>query len=104
MNPYLKLAIVIVIYLALGWKVLLTAVKNILKGDVFDENFLMTVATIGALCVGEYEEAVLVMLLYRVGEFLQDKAVGMFRSVPSYSSSRARRSPWTAWCCRVIPA
>ena len=51
MNPYLKLAIVIVIYLALGWKVLLTAVKNILKGDVFDENFLMTVATIGALCV-----------------------------------------------------
>ena len=79
MNPYLKLAIVIVIYLALGWKVLLTAVKNILKGDFFDENFLMTVATIGALCVGEYEEAVLVMLLYRVGEFLQDKAVGKSR-------------------------
>jgi Cd2+/Zn2+-exporting ATPase len=83
LNPYLKLAIVIVIYLALGWKVLLTAVKNILKGDVFDENFLMTVATIGALCVGEYEEAVLVMLLYRVGEFLQDKAVGKSRKAIS---------------------
>ncbi|MBQ2312302.1 MAG: cadmium-translocating P-type ATPase [Firmicutes bacterium] len=79
MNPYLKLAIVIVIYLALGWKVLLTAGRNIIHGEIFDENFLMTVATIGALCVGEYEEAILVMLLYRVGEFLQDKAVDKSR-------------------------
>ena len=79
MDPRLKLAIVIVIYLALGWKVLLTAGKNIIRGEIFDENFLMTVATIGALCVGEYEEAILVMLLYRVGEFLQDRAVDKSR-------------------------
>ena len=79
MNPYVKLGIVLVIYLALGWKVLLNAGRNILHGDVFDENFLMCVATIGALCVGEYEEAVLVMLLYRIGEFLQDRAVGKSR-------------------------
>ena len=79
MNPYLKLAIAIVIYLALGWKVLLTAGRNIIHGEIFDENFLMTVATIGALCVGEYEEAILVMLLYRVGEFLQDRAVDKSR-------------------------
>ena len=79
MDPRLKLAIVIVIYLALGWKVLLTAGKNIIRGEIFDENFLMAVATIGALCVGEYEEAILVMLLYRVGEFLQDRAVDKSR-------------------------
>ncbi len=79
MDPRLKLAIVIVIYLALGWKVLLTAGKNIIRGEIFDENFLMSVATIGALCVGEYEEAILVMLLYRVGEFLQDRAVDKSR-------------------------
>ena len=79
MNPHLKLAIVLVIYLVLGWKIILTAVKNIFRGEIFDENFLMVVATIGALCVGEYEEAILVMLLYRVGEFLQDKAVDKSR-------------------------
>ncbi len=79
MDPRLKLAIVIVIYLALGWKIILTAVKNIFRGEIFDENFLMVVATIGALCVGEYEEAILVMLLYRVGEFLQDRAVDKSR-------------------------
>ncbi len=79
MDPRLKLAIIIVIYLALGWKVLLTAGKNIIRGEIFDENFLMAVATIGALCVGEYEEAILVMLLYRVGEFLQDRAVDKSR-------------------------
>ena len=79
MNPYVKLGIVLVIYLVLGWKVLLTAGRNILHGDVFDENFLMCVATIGALCVGEYEEAIMVMLLYRIGEYLQDKAVDKSR-------------------------
>ena len=83
MNPYLKLAIVLVIYLVLGWKIILTAVKNIFRGEIFDENFLMVVATIGALCVGEYEEAILVMLLYRIGEFLQDKAVGKSRKAIS---------------------
>ena len=79
MNPYVKLAIVLVIYLALGWKIILTALRNIKNGDFFDENFLMVVATVGALCIGEYEEAILVLLLYRIGEFLQDKAVDKSR-------------------------
>ena len=79
MDERLKLAIVLVIYLALGWKIILTALRNILHGDVFDENFLMVVATIGALCIGEYEEAILVLLLYRIGEFLQDRAVNKSR-------------------------
>ena len=79
MDPRLKLAIVLVIYLALGWKIILTALRNISHGEVFDENFLMVVATIGALCIGEYEEAILVLLLYRIGEFLQDRAVDKSR-------------------------
>ena len=79
MNDYVKLAIVLVIYLALGWKIIFTALRNIAHGDVFDENFLMVVATIGALCIGEYEEAILVLLLYRIGEFLQDRAVDKSR-------------------------
>ena len=83
MDERLKLAIIIVIYLALGWKIILTAVRNIFHGDVFDENFLMVVATIGAFCIGEYEEAILVLLLYRIGEFLQDRAVGKSRKAIS---------------------
>ena len=79
MDERLKLAIVIVIYLALGWRIIFTALRNIAHGDVFDENFLMMVATIGALCIGEYEEAILVLLLYRIGEYLQDKAVDKSR-------------------------
>ena len=62
-------------YLLLGWRVLLTAVKNIGKGRVFDENFLMALATIGAWAIGSFDEAVGVMLFYRVGEFFEDRAV-----------------------------
>ena len=62
-------------YIIAGWDVLKEAVENIIKGQVFDENFLMSIATIGAICVGEYPEAVMVMLLYRIGEYFQDKAV-----------------------------
>lgn len=62
-------------YIIAGLEVLKDALKNILKGQVFDENFLMSIATIGAICVGEYPEAVMVMLLYRIGEYFQDKAV-----------------------------
>lgn len=61
-------------YLVLGLPILKTAAKNILKGRVFDENFLMSIATIGAVCIGEYAEAVGVMLFYRVGEFFEHKA------------------------------
>lgn len=62
-------------YLIAGGEVLLNAIKNILRGEIFDENFLMSIATIGALAIGEYPEAVMVMILYRVGEYFQDKAV-----------------------------
>ena len=62
-------------YLLLGGKILFAAGKNLFKGQVFDENFLMSVATIGAFCIGEYPEAVGVMLFFRIGEYFEHKAV-----------------------------
>ncbi len=62
-------------YVIVGSEVLLRAGKNILRGQVFDENFLMSIATIGAFCVGEYPEGVMVMLLYQMGELFQEYAV-----------------------------
>ena len=67
-------------YLTVGGDVLLEAVKNIFHGEVFDENFLMTVATIGALAIGQYPEAVAVMLFYQIGELFQDIAVEKSRA------------------------
>lgn len=67
-------------YLILGKDVLITAAKNIGKGRVFDENFLMGVATIAAIVIGDYKEAVGVMLFYRVGELFEDIAVARSRS------------------------
>ena len=69
----------IISYLVLGGEVLFTAVKNILRGKIFDENFLMGIATIGALVIGEYPEAAGVMLFYRIGELFEDIAVGRSR-------------------------
>ena len=69
----------IVSYLVLGGEVLLTATKNISRGKIFDENFLMGIATIGALVIGEYPEAAGVMLFYRIGELFEDIAVGRSR-------------------------
>ncbi len=66
-------------YLAVGYPVLLSTAKNLIKGRVFDENFLMTVASIGAIVIGETSEGVLVMLLYQLGELLQSIAVGSSR-------------------------
>ena len=66
-------------YLLVGFDILQEAFSNILHGELFDENFLMTVASIGAICIGELPEAVLVMLLYRVGEYLQGLAVAKSR-------------------------
>ncbi len=66
-------------YALIGWDVLWRAVQNIFHGQVFDENFLMALATVGACCVGELEEAVGVMLFYQVGEFFQSYAVGKSR-------------------------
>ena len=77
---WLKLAAFIVGYLILGGRVLLEAAKNLGKGHVFDENFLMSVATLGAFAIGEYPEALGVMLFYRVGEFFEHKAVARSRN------------------------
>ncbi len=66
-------------YLVIGWDVLWKAIRNILNGQIFDENFLMSVATIGALLIGEYPEAVAVMLFYQVGELFQNVAVSRSR-------------------------
>ncbi len=67
-------------YLILGRRILLTAGKNLLRGHIFDENFLMSIATLGAFAIGEYPEAVGVMLFFRIGEFFEHKAVERSRS------------------------
>ena len=70
-----KLPLYIAAYVILGYDVVVSAVRNIVKGHVFDENFLMSLSSIGAFFIGEYPEAVAVMLFYQVGEFFQDLAV-----------------------------
>lgn len=75
----INLILFISAYLIFGFDVVMTAAKNILKGDFFDENFLMSIATIGAFIIGDYPEAVAVMLFYQIGEILQDIAVGRSR-------------------------
>ena len=77
---WLHLPVYIAAYLLLGREVLTTAGKNLIKGHVFDENFLMSVATLGAFAIGEFPEAVGVMLFYRLGEFFEHKAVERSRS------------------------
>lgn len=71
-----RLLAFLVPYLVIGWDILWKAIRNILHGQVFDENFLMAIATVGAFCIGEYPEAVAVMLFYQVGELFQSYAVG----------------------------
>lgn len=70
----------LVAYLISGSDILYSALKNILKGKVFDENFLMGIASLGAFIIGEYPEAVMVMVLYQIGEYFQDKAVERSRN------------------------
>ena len=67
-------------YLLIGWKTLVTSAKRIAHGAVFDENFLMSIASLGAFCVGQYGEGVAVMLLYHLGEWLEALAVGRTRA------------------------
>jgi Zn2+/Cd2+-exporting ATPase len=74
-----RLPLFLIPYFIVGWDVLWKAVRNIAHGQVFDENFLMCVATVGALVLGEYAEAVGVMLFYQVGELFQSYAVGKSR-------------------------
>ncbi len=73
------LAVFMAVYLLLGWDVLWRALRNIGRGQVFDENFLMSVSTLGAFAIGEYPEAVAVMLFYQTGEYFQDRAVSRSR-------------------------
>lgn len=81
MNETGKFIGFLVCYAVIGWDIIWKAISNILHGQVFDENFLMTVATVGAMCLGDYKEGVAVMLFYQVGELFQ-----------SYAVSRSRRS------------
>ncbi len=78
-SGWLRLAVFLVPYIVIGYDVLWKAVRNISHGQVFDENFLMSLATVGAFFIGEYAEAVAVMLFYQVGELFQSYAVGRSR-------------------------
>ena len=75
-----SLYLFIAAYLILGWKILKTAATNLFRGNVFDENFLMSIATLGAFAIKEYPEAVGVMLFYRIGEYFEERATERSRS------------------------
>ncbi|MGN0361179.1 MAG: heavy metal translocating P-type ATPase, partial [Hominisplanchenecus sp.] len=74
-GSWMALTAFVLSYLILGGKILLKAVKNMAKGHIFDENFLMSIATVGAFAIGEYPEAAGVMLFFRIGEYFEDLAV-----------------------------
>lgn len=78
-NPYVRLVLFLIPYLVIGYDILRKAVQGILHGEVFDENFLMAVATVGAIALGEYVEGTAVMLFYQIGELFQSYAVGRSR-------------------------
>lgn len=78
-NVTLKIILYFISYIIVSYEILFNAFKNIIKGEIFDENFLMSLATIGAICIKEYPEAVIVMLLYQIGELFQDYAVNKSR-------------------------
>lgn len=78
-NQWIRNGIYILSYLVVGSKIVWKAIRNILRGKIFDENFLMTIATIGAFGIGEFPEAVAVMLFYQIGETFQDYAVDKSR-------------------------
>ncbi len=76
---WVRLAVFLGAYLTAGWDILYKAVRNIAHGQVFDENFLMAIASVGAMVIGEYSEGVAVMIFYQVGELFQSIAVGKSR-------------------------
>lgn len=79
LNKWIRLAIFLVPYLICGGEILLEAVEKLLHGELLDEDFLMSIASIGAFCIAEYPEAVAVMLLYRIGEYFENSAVDKSR-------------------------
>lgn len=91
-KEYINLILFLVAYILVGGKVVMTALRNITRGQVFDENFLMTIATLGAFIIGEYPEAVAVMIFYEVGELFQSYAVN--RSRKSITSLMDLRSDY----------
>lgn len=78
-NPYVRLVLFLIPYLIIGYDILRKAVLGIINGQVFDENFLMAIATVGAILLGEYLEGTAVMLFYQIGELFQSYAVGKSR-------------------------
>lgn len=78
-NEYITKVLFVISYLLVGLEILKKAVRNIIRGKVFDENLLMAIATIGAFAIGEYPEAVAVMLFYQIGELFQNYAVNKSR-------------------------
>ena len=78
-NQYVRLALFLIPYLIIGYDILRKAVLGIVNGQVFDENFLMALATVGAIILGEYVEGTAVMLFYQIGELFQSYAVGKSR-------------------------
>ena len=79
LNKILQTTFYIISYVTLGYDVIFKATKNIVKGRIFDENFLMSIATVGALCIKQYSEAIAVMLFYKIGEYIQNIAVNRSR-------------------------
>lgn len=79
LEGYIRLIAFLIVYLIIGWDILWKAIRNICNGQVFDENFLMSIATLGAFFTGDYPEGITVMLFYQVGELFQSYAVGRSR-------------------------
>ena len=89
-REYINIILFLTSYVLVGGKVVMTAAKNIARGQIFDENFLMTVATLGAIFIGEYPEAVAVMIFYEIGELFQSYAVNRSRkSITSLMNLRS---------------
>jgi len=88
MQFWLSLSLFILSYLTAGADVLWRALRNILRGKLFDENFLMAIATVGAFGIGDYAEGIAVMLFYQFGEMLQDLAVSRSRPAPPAAPSQ----------------
>lgn len=92
---YMEAGIFLICYIVVGWDIVWKAITNILHGQVFDENFLMTIATIGALVLGEHSEGVAVMLFYQVGEWFQSYAVSKSRKSIASLKKMLNRLPIT---------
>ena len=102
-EDYLEIGLYFTSYLLVGSEVLIKAGKNIIRGQVFDENFLMALATIGAFAIGEFPEGVSVMIFYQIGEFFQDMAVYSSRkSITELMNIKPALLPMYLRPCRLL--